>query len=87
MLLISQVRKLEFLLAEALEQNCDSIVACGAAQSNCARACAIAARQLGLHPYLLLGMEGGAVSQSNDHLYVSSVQHGMQYVYIFFTTN
>ena len=61
---LCQVRKLEFLLAEALEQNCDSVVACGAAQSNCARACAIAARQLGLHPHLVLGMEGGTVSRS-----------------------
>ncbi len=56
-----QVRKLEFLMAKALQEGCDTILACGSTQSNCARACAVAARQLGLLSHLILGMDGGVV--------------------------
>ena len=50
----NKVRKLEFLLAEALEKGSDTVVTCGAAQSNHARATAIAAARLGLKARLLL---------------------------------
>jgi D-cysteine desulfhydrase len=50
----NKVRKLEFLLAHALATGCDTILTCGAAQSNHARATAIAATKLGLDVRLLL---------------------------------
>ncbi|CAH3107206.1 unnamed protein product [Porites lobata] len=49
-----QVRKLEFLLADALNKKCDTIFTCGGVQSNHCRATAVAARQLGLDCYLFL---------------------------------
>ena len=48
------MRKLQFLLASALEQDCDSIVTVGGDQSNHVRATAIAARSLGLKPHIIL---------------------------------
>mmetsp|Transcript_8612 Transcript_8612/g.28210 ORF Transcript_8612/g.28210 Transcript_8612/m.28210 type:complete len:314 (-) Transcript_8612:139-1080(-) len=50
----NKVRKLEFLLAEAVEQGCDCIITIGGIQSNHARATAVAARYLGLDAYLIL---------------------------------
>lgn len=44
----NKVRKLEFLLADALANGCDWIVTCGGPQSNHTRATAVLARQLGL---------------------------------------
>lgn len=50
----NKVRKLEFLLADALSQKSDSIVTIGGIQSNHCKATAVAARQLGLQPHLIL---------------------------------
>ena len=50
----NKVRKLEFLLSDAVRQNCDSVITIGGIQSNHARATAVASRQLGLDPYLIL---------------------------------
>jgi D-cysteine desulfhydrase len=50
----NKVRKLEFLLAEALEQGADMVITCGGAQSNHCRATALAATRLGLGSLLLL---------------------------------
>jgi D-cysteine desulfhydrase len=50
----NKIRKLEFLLADALANGCDTVITCGAAQSNHARATAIAAVRLGLGVRLLL---------------------------------
>jgi D-cysteine desulfhydrase len=50
----NKVRKLEFLLADALERGADTVITCGGAQSNHCRATAIAAAQLGLKSRLLL---------------------------------
>ena len=49
-----QVRKLEFLLGEAITQGCDTIVTVGGHQSNHARSTALAAREVGLDTHLLL---------------------------------
>ena len=54
LLLFLQARTLEFLLGDALQKGCDSIVACGNIQSNLARTVAMAARQLGLQTHLVL---------------------------------
>eukprot|EP00048_Salpingoeca_helianthica_P025192 m.38388 g.38388 ORF g.38388 m.38388 type:complete len:369 (+) comp9977_c0_seq1:133-1239(+) len=50
----NKVRKLEHLLAEAVQKGCTAVVTGGAAHSNHARATAIAARQVGLTPHLVL---------------------------------
>jgi D-cysteine desulfhydrase len=50
----NKIRKLEFLLAEALEQRATSVITCGGLQSNHARATALLCRRLGLRPVLLL---------------------------------
>lgn len=50
----NKIRKLEFLLAEALEQGFGGVVTCGGQQSNHARATAVAAARLGLRCHLLL---------------------------------
>jgi D-cysteine desulfhydrase len=50
----NKVRKLEFLLADALAKGSDTVLTCGAAQSNHARATAIASAKLGLNAHLLL---------------------------------
>ena len=49
-----QVRKLEFLMACALEDGYRHVITCGGIQSNHCRATAVAARQLGLKPHLVL---------------------------------
>src|SRR5688572_9983562 len=50
----NKVRKLEFLLAHALEQGATRIITVGAAQSNHARATAYCARRLGLEITLIV---------------------------------
>lgn len=50
----NKIRKLEYLLAEAVSQKAEVVVTCGGVQSNHARATALAARRLGLEPWLLL---------------------------------
>jgi D-cysteine desulfhydrase len=50
----NKIRKLEFLLADALRQQSDVVVTCGGIQSNHCRATAIAARKLGLDSVLFL---------------------------------
>jgi D-cysteine desulfhydrase len=50
----NKVRKLEFLLADAAAQGCDTLITCGAETSNHARATAAAAAELGFECHLLL---------------------------------
>lgn len=50
----NKIRKLEYLLCDALARGATCVVTCGALQSNHARATAILARELGLHTRLLL---------------------------------
>ena len=50
----NKARKLEFLLADALQRGADTVITCGGIQSNHARATAVAARELGLDSHLLL---------------------------------
>src|SRR5262245_58595428 len=53
----NKIRKLEFLMAEALQQQATHVVTCGGEQSNHARATAMAAAQLGLKSTLILRTE------------------------------
>jgi len=55
----NKIRKLEYLLADALEQRADVVITCGGVQSNHARATAILARRLGLLPLLALRTSDG----------------------------
>src|SRR4029450_13698316 len=48
----NKVRKLEFLVGEALEQRADTLITCGTLQSNCCRAVAAVAARLGLNAAL-----------------------------------
>lgn len=50
----NKIRKLEFLLAEALDLGADTIITTGGAQSNHCRATALAATKLGLKSVLIL---------------------------------
>ncbi len=50
----NKIRKLEFLLADALRKGADTVVTCGGLQSNHARATAIVAASLGLRCVLFL---------------------------------
>jgi len=50
----NKVRKLEFLLADAVARGADTVLTCGGAQSNHCRATAVAAAKLGLRTKLLL---------------------------------
>jgi D-cysteine desulfhydrase len=48
----NKVRKLEFLVGEALERRADTLITCGTLQSNCCRAVAAVAARLGLNAVL-----------------------------------
>jgi D-cysteine desulfhydrase len=50
----NKIRKLEFILAEAISQEADTVITCGGAQSNHCRATALAAAGIGLKSLLLL---------------------------------
>ena len=50
----NKVRKLEYLLAEAHARGATAVITCGGIQSNHCRSTALACRQRGLRPVLLL---------------------------------
>ncbi|MDQ2075660.1 1-aminocyclopropane-1-carboxylate deaminase/D-cysteine desulfhydrase [Marinimicrobium sp. ABcell2] len=50
----NKIRKLEFVLAKALDEGCDTLITCGGLQSNHCRATALLGAQLGLRVCLLL---------------------------------
>ncbi|KAI0565271.1 1-aminocyclopropane-1-carboxylate deaminase/D-cysteine desulfhydrase [Gracilaria domingensis] len=50
----SKIRKLEFTLAEAFRRQCDSVITCGALQSNHTRCTSVAARELGFDVHVFL---------------------------------
>nr|NP_001229618.2 uncharacterized protein LOC578025 [Strongylocentrotus purpuratus] len=53
----NKIRKLEFLLADAVSQGCDTVITCGGVRSNHCRTTAVATRQLGMDCHLLLRSE------------------------------
>ena len=61
----NKVRKLEFILAEAVKQGCDTIITTGAAQSNHAMLTAACCRKLGLDVRLVLLAEGVMETKGN----------------------
>ena len=58
--LVLQVRKAEFLLAEAVRNGCDCLLTYGGQYSNHLRVMAVAAREIGMEPVLFLGTETDA---------------------------
>ena len=62
----NKTRKLEFLMADALANRCDTVITAGAAQSNHCRQTAAAAAALGLSCHLALG--GSPPGASNGNL-------------------
>mmetsp|Transcript_10269 Transcript_10269/g.62922 ORF Transcript_10269/g.62922 Transcript_10269/m.62922 type:complete len:460 (-) Transcript_10269:734-2113(-) len=50
----NKVRKLEFLLADAMDKGCDCVVTIGGIQSNHCRATTVAARYMGMESHLIL---------------------------------
>lgn len=67
----NKIRKLEYLVADALAQGCDTLLTAGAAQSNHCRQTAAAAARCGLECHLALGGSEPADRDGNlflDHL-------------------
>jgi L-cysteate sulfo-lyase len=72
----NKTRKLEYILADALAQGCDTIITAGAAQSNHCRQTAAAAAYLGLACHLVLGGEAPTQATGNlllDQLFGSQI--------------
>lgn len=61
----NKTRKLEFLVAAALAEGADTLITCGAAQSNHARQTAAAAAKFGLDSVLVLGGDASSQVQGN----------------------
>lgn len=64
----NKIRKLEYAVKEALEENCDVLITCGGIQSNHARATAAVASKLGLSCHLVLSKEEEPALQGNYFL-------------------
>ncbi len=80
----NKVRKLEFVLAEALRQGCDTLITCGGMQSNHCRATAVLAAQVGLKAHLLLRGEPDGSPDGNlllGHLCDATISHYPPKVY------
>jgi len=50
----NKIRKLEFLIGEALAQRADTLITCGTLQSNCCRTVAAVSARLGMNAVLAL---------------------------------
>jgi len=61
----NKVRKLEYILAQALQENADCIITAGAMQSNHCRQTAAAAAKLNLECHLVLGGEAPPATNGN----------------------
>ena len=72
----NKTRKLEFILQDAIEKGCDTVITAGASQSNHCRQTAAAAAQLQLECHLVLGGEAPAVANGNlllDNLFGAQI--------------
>jgi len=61
----NKIRKLEFSIAQALEEGCNTLITCGGVQSNHCRATAILGARLGLRVHLLLRGEQPELADGN----------------------
>lgn len=62
----NKIRKLEFLVGEALAQRADTLITCGTIQSNCCRAVSAVAARLGMRA--ILALEGPCPDESDGNL-------------------
>jgi len=62
----NKIRKLEFLLADCINRQCDTLVTIGGEQSNHCRATAAAARMVGVEPHLILRRKHSRPHDSAD---------------------
>ncbi len=67
----NKIRKLEYLVGDALAHDCDTLITCGGVQSNHARATAIVARRMGLDCVLVLS--GDAPAEFDGNLLLSKL--------------
>ncbi len=67
----NKVRKLEYILADAINKGCDTIITMGGAQSNHALLTAMCSRKLGLEPILFLKKRG--VTSNDGNLLLSNI--------------
>ena len=74
----NKVRKLEFLVGEALQQGADTLITCGTLQSNCCRAVSAVAARLGLRA--VLAVKGGKPSIYDGNLLLDKLL-GAEVVY------
>ena len=73
----NKVRKLEFLMVEALDRGADVLITTGGHQSNHARVVAAAARRFGMHAVLVLRGHSPDAYQGNlllDHLFGAELE-------------
>lgn len=73
----NKVRKLEFLIAEAVVQECDVLITCGGHQSNHARTTAVSAAKMNLKSHLVLRNSMGGALEGNlflDRLVGAEIQ-------------
>lgn len=73
----NKIRKLEFLLADAVEKKCDVLITCGGQQSNHARTTAVMAAKLGMKCHLVLRNSVGGALDGNlflDRLFGAEIQ-------------
>lgn len=74
----NKIRKLEFLLAEAVANGCDTVITSGGVQSNHCRAVALLGAQLGLNVHLLLRTDSEPSAVGNlllDQLAGATISH------------
>lgn len=74
----NKIRKLEYLLADALAKGCDTLITSGGVQSNHCRAVAILGAQLGLEVHLLLRSDTEPEPVGNlllDKLAAATISH------------
>lgn len=64
----NKVRKLEYILQDAINSGVTDIITCGAIQSNHARATAMAGAKLGLNTHLLLAGDASVAKEGNNFL-------------------
>ena len=70
----NKVRKLEFHLAAAREAEADTVITCGAVQSNHCRATALACARLGFKVHLVLRtQDGGAPDKAVANLFINTL--------------
>jgi D-cysteine desulfhydrase len=78
----NKIRKLEYVLADAINQGADTVITCGGAQSNHCRATAIAAACLGLSCLLLLRVPNPADAPPLEANSLLDAMAGARIVYV-----